>query len=292
MRRDPHLLLAAQLPPSRLTGPARRRAGTQGSSNVQDGESPVASIDRALRILALVGAAPRGMTLDELAASLEIPKSSLHRILAALKFRQFIAQPETGGAYFLGTELLATAFRFHDRLDLRALIHPLLLRITAELGETTHMGVLDGAEIVYQDKIESTTHAIKLLSVIGGRNPAHATGVGKALLAWTYPTDGAIMAWAAQWGPLSRPTRKTVRSPAQLADELAAIRDRGYALDLEENEAEVRCAAVPIFLGHSVPAAAVSVTMLGSRADLRRLTETGEYLREVAAEWSQLPAPG
>jgi IclR family acetate operon transcriptional repressor len=257
---------------------------------VQDSaESPVASIDRALRILAIIGGASRGLSLDELAAELDIPKSSLHRILAALKFRRFVAQPETGGAYFLGTELLATAFRFHDMLDVRALVHPLLLRLTAELNETTHMGVLDGAEIVYQDKIEAG-HTIKLSSVIGGRNPAHATGVGKALLAWTYPTDEAIKAWAAQWEPLPRPTKRTVKSAAQLAEELAAVRQRGYAIDIEENEVDVRCAAVPIFLGKAVPAAAVSVTLLGARAEPRRLNELGEYLRRAAADWSTLPA--
>jgi IclR family transcriptional regulator, KDG regulon repressor len=257
---------------------------------VQDSdESPVASIDRALRILALIGGASRGLSLDELAAELDIPKSSLHRILAALKFRQFVAQPEPGGVYFLGTELLATAFRFHDMLDVRALVHPLLLRLTAELNETTHMGVLDGAEIVYQDKIEAG-HTIKLSSVIGGRNPAHATGIGKALLAWTYPTDEAIKAWAAQWEPLPRPTKRTVKSAAQLAGELAAVREQGYALDIEENEVDVRCAAVPIFLGKAVPAAAVSVTLLGARAEPRRLAELGEYLRGAAADWSSLPA--
>src|SRR5215472_13149848 len=96
-------------------------------------ESPVASIDRALRALAVIGGAPRGLSLDELASRLEVPKSSLHRILAALKHRRFVSQPEAGGPYFLGAELLATAFRFHDALDLRALIHPLLARGSAEL---------------------------------------------------------------------------------------------------------------------------------------------------------------
>jgi IclR family acetate operon transcriptional repressor len=267
-------------------GPFRQ---AESESVPESAESPVASVDRALRILAMIGGAARGLSLDDLAAGLDIPKSSLHRILAALKFRRFVAQPEPGGVYFLGTELLATAFRFHDMLDMRALIHPLLLRLTAELNETTHMGVLDGAEIVYQDKIEAT-HTIKLLSVIGGRNPAHATGVGKALLAWTYPTDEAIKAWAAQWAPLPRPTKRTVKSAVQLADELAQVRERGYALDVEENEVGIRCAAVPIFLGKAVPAAAVSVTMLGSRAELRRLTELGEYLRAAAAEWSTVPS--
>ncbi len=253
-------------------------------------ESPVASVDRALRILALIGGAATGLSLDELATKLEIPKSSLHRILAALKFRRFVSQPEIGGAYFLGTELLATAFRFHDMLDLRALVHPLLIRLSAELNETMHMAVLDGAEIVYQDKIEAS-HSIKLSSVIGGRNPAHATGVGKALLAWTYPTDEAARAWAAQWEPLPRPTKRTVRSAAQLADELAQVRTRGYAIDVEENEVGVRCAAVPIFLGRPSPAAAVSITLLGSRAESRRLNELGEYLRTVVADWSKVPVP-
>jgi IclR family acetate operon transcriptional repressor len=276
--------------PTALSG--RRPSGYSSpeSESVPDtAESPVTSVDRALRIMALVGGAARGISLDELAARLEIPKSSLHRILAALKYRRFVSQPEAGGVYFLGTELLATAFRFHDLLDVRALIHPLLLRLTAELNETTHMGVLDGAEIVYQDKIEATQSVIKLNSVIGGRNPAHATGVGKALLAWTYPTDEAVAAWAAPWDPLPRPTRRTVKSVAQLAGELARVRAQGFALDLEENEAGVRCAAVPIFLGRAVPAAAVSVTLLGSRADLRRLSELGEYLRTVVAEWSKVP---
>jgi IclR family acetate operon transcriptional repressor len=257
----------------------------------QGADSPVASVDRALRILTLIGGAATGLSLDELAAKLGIPKSSLHRILAALKFRKFVSQPEVGGAYFLGTELLATAFRFHDMLDLRALVHPLLVQLSGALHETTHMAVLDGPEIVYQDKIEVSTHTIKLSSVIGGRNPAHATGVGKALLAWTYPTDEAVRAWAAPWEPLPRPTEGTVKSAAHLADELARVREQGYALDVEENEVGVRCAAVPIFLGRKEPAAAVSITLLGSRAEMRRLNELGEYLRAVVADWSKVPGP-
>ena len=248
-------------------------------------ESPVASVDRALRILTVVGSASSGLSLDELSGRLDIPKSSLHRILAALKYRGFIAQPETAGSYFLGTELLATAFRFYDTLDLRALIHPLLARLSGELRETTHMAVLDGAEGVYHDKI-AASHTITMTSVIGGRNPAHATGVGKALLAWTYPTDDAVRAWAALWAPLKAVTPSTITSVPRLAEELALVRERGYAVDVEENEIGVRCAAVPIFLGRSVPATAVSVTMLGARAEAGRLAEVGDFLRRTVAEWS------
>ena len=248
--------------------------------------SPVGSVDRALRILTEIGGASRGLSLDELSGRLGVPKSSLHRLLAALKYRQFVAQPEPGGPYLLGTEMLATSFRFCDTLDLRTLVHPYLVQLAAQLNETVHMAVLDGPEVVYQDKVESS-HSIKLSSVIGGRNPAHATGVGKALLAWTYPTDEAVRAWAAQWGPLAARTPRTITSPGKLAGHLAVVRRQGYAVDLEENEAGVRCAAVPVFVGRAVPAAAVSATLLGTRAGPARLAELGELLRTALAEWSQ-----
>ena len=251
-------------------------------------DSPVGSVDRALRILTTVGGSARGLSLDELSVRLDIPKSSLHRLLAALKHRGFVAQPEHAGPYFLGTELLATAFRFHDMLDLRALIHPLLVRLTTELNETTHMAVLDNAEVVYQDKVEAS-RAIKMSSVIGGRNPANATGVGKALLAWTYPTDEAIGAWAALWNPLPRRTDRTIATAPQLAQELSMVRKRGFAVDLEENETGVRCVAVPVFLGRPVPAAAVSVTVLAARADRDRLAELGETIRGAAADLARMP---
>ena len=173
--------------------------------------SPVGSVDRALRILTEISGASRGLSLDDLSGRLEVPKSSLHGLLAALKYRRFVTQPEPGGPYLLGTEMLATSFRFCDTLDLRTLVHPYLAQLARQLNETVHMAVLDGPEVVYHDKIESS-HSIKLSSVIGGRNPAHATGVGKALLAGTYPTDEAIRAWAAQWGPLVARTPRTITS--------------------------------------------------------------------------------
>src|SRR5260370_33258328 len=123
-------------------------------------------------------------------------------------------------------------------------------------------------------------------SAVGGRHPAAATGVGKALLAWTYPTDEAVRAWAARWAPLQAVTPNTVTSVPRLAEELALVRERGYALDIEENEIGVRCAAGPIFLGRPVPATAVSVTVLGARAGAGRRAEIGDYLRRTVAGWA------
>jgi len=248
-----------------------------------ESESPVASVDRALRILKLIGEGGPGLTLDELAARLDIPKSSVHRILGALKYRRFAAQAEPSGPYFLGTEMLATAFRFYEAHDLRALVHPLLLTLREEFNETVHMAVLDGREIVYLDKVEAS-HSIRMTSVVGGRNPAHSTGVGKALLAWTYPTDAALRAWASQQGSLEERTRHTITSLDRLVEEMRRIRDRGYALDMEENEIGVRCVAVPVFLGRPAPVAALSVTAPKDRMPSSRLDERGVALRRKVAE--------
>ncbi len=183
--------------------------------------------------------------------------------------------------------MLATSFRFCDTLDLRTLVHPYLVQLAGQLNETVHMAVLDGPEIVYQDKIESS-HSIKLSSVIGGRNPPTPPG------------------WARRCSPGPTPrTRRSGRGRAvgtagsphaadhhlprgKLADQLAAVRRQGYAVDVEENEAGARCAAVPVFVGRAVPAAAVSTTLLGTRAGLTRLTELGEFLRSALAEWSHV----
>ncbi|MEV4094392.1 IclR family transcriptional regulator [Streptosporangium saharense] len=246
-------------------------------------QSPVGSVDRALLILQEIGRHSRGATLDELSTRLRLPKSSLHRLLGALKHRGFAAQPEPSGPYFLGTEMLATAFRFYENMDLRTLVHPLLTRLSEEFAETVHMAMLDGAEVVYLDKVEAV-RSITMTSVIGGRNFAHCTGVGKALLAWTYPTDEAIRAWAERYGPLASRTRNTITSPARLATHLAQIRERGYSLDLEENEPGVRCVATPVFMGKSTPVAAVSVTALKDRMSPARLDECGHALRLAVAE--------
>ncbi|MDF2705138.1 IclR family transcriptional regulator [Nonomuraea muscovyensis] len=246
-------------------------------------QSPVTSVDRALLILQEIGRHSRGMTIDELSARLGLPKSSLHRLLSALKHRGFAAQPEPGGPYFLGTEMLATAFRFYETMDVRAVVHQLLLRLSEEFAETVHMATLDGAEVVYLDKVE-TVRAITMTSVVGGRNAAHATGVGKALLAWTYPTDEAIKAWAERYAPLAGPTRATITNPAKLAAHMAQIRERGYALDLEENEPGVRCVAAPVFMGKPTPVAAVSVTALKDRMPPTRMEEIGAALHKAIAE--------
>src|SRR5512132_2126446 len=186
----------------------------------------IESVDRALRMLEELSRHGSGASLEELASSLALPKSSLHRTLAALRQRGFATQREDG-RYLLGPEPLRIAFDFYDRLDVRVWLRPTLERLRAELNETIHLGVLDGADVVYVDKLEPT-QPIALSSKVGGRNPAHCTAVGKALLAWTYPTTERLLTWAAEHAPLAPPTDRTIDRPDALAREMARIRTGGF----------------------------------------------------------------
>jgi IclR family acetate operon transcriptional repressor len=225
---------------------------------------PVESVDRALSIVELLGDAGAGLSLGFLAERTGLPKSTLHRSLSALRRRGFVMQQRDTGLYLLGPDFLRVAFTFYERLDVRTVARPLLSALRDEFDETAHVGILDGADVVYLDKIE-TRRPIALNSEIGGRNPAHCTGIGKALLAWTYASDQALQAWAKEYEPLAKRTRHSITSVAKLRRELREIRERGYAVDAEENQPGVRCVGVPLFIGSSVPKAAVSIAAPGSR---------------------------
>ena len=200
-------------------------------------------VDRALRVLMLLGQRGDGWTLDELAAETRLPKSSLHRLLTTLKQRGFAVQAQPSGPYLLGPTALEVAFGFHARLDVPVLLAPLLQELVERHHETTHLAVLAGAEVVYIDKREGT-HPFRLSSTIGGRNPAYCTGVGKALLAQTVARPcGRRRLGRASTGRCAADPDEAATAEA-LNAELELTRSRGYALDLEENEPGVHCAAV------------------------------------------------
>jgi len=133
------------------------------------------------------------------------------------------------------------------------------------------------------DKLEPS-RPLSLTSTIGGRNPAHATAVGKALLAWTYPTENAVAGWIDRHGPLVRRTPRTIVEPGGLVRELARIRTEGFAKDLEESEPGVRCIAASVFYGGVSPIAAISISAPKERLPNGTMPEVAALLvRETSS---------
>jgi len=247
----------------------------------QPEEPRLAGSDRVLAVLRSLGNYPRGVGLEQLARDVDVPKSSLHRALAAL-CRAGFAEHDERGSYRLGLELVRIAFSYYERLDRRQVVEPLLEALAARFGETAHYAELDGAEVVYLAKMTPPGRGAQMTSIVGGRNPAHCTGLGKALLAYELPDEMAVAAYVDVHGPLVQRTERTHFETAMLAAALEVVRNCGYALDDEENEEGINCIAFPLFLDHPAhPTGAVSVSALSHRMDVTQLEEAAGETRAL-----------
>jgi len=238
---------------------------------------PVKSAYRALDVLEAMAAGPA--SLAELSRTLGIPKSSLHGLLRTLAERGWVATTDGGTRFRLGLRALQVGTQFVDEDDLVARVAPTLDRLAAATGETVQQARLDGDEVVYLAKRDSP-HPVRLISRIGSRLPAHATALGKALLAAR--GDEAVRALLLP--PLASLTERTLIEWEPLAADLARTRARGYAVDDGEAADGLRCFAVvvPADRGHSSepPTDAVSVSVPTFRLDERREDELVKALLE------------
>lgn len=236
--------------------------------------------DRVLAVLVELAQHPAGITLDEIARAVDSAKPTVHRALASLRRAGFASQ-DARGHYLLGDEYLRLAFAHHEARPEHLRMAPVLERLAELFGETAHYAVLDGDTVVYRAKVDPPVGALKLTSTIGGRNPAHATGVGKLLLSFLLPDDDAVRAWA-HGRTFERRTERTLTTVDALAAELARVRAQGYAVDDQENEAGINCLAVPVFLGSPTrPSGAVSISALAHRTSLAALVDALPTIRAI-----------
>jgi IclR family transcriptional regulator, acetate operon repressor len=253
-----------------------------GHDSEQETERLVGS-DRVLAVLIELAAHPTGVSLDELSQQLSSSKPTVHRALTSLR-RAGLAAQVSRGVYVIGDELFRLAFEnYYARPD-GALIKPVLERLADRYGETVHYAVLDGAEVVYRAKVDPSRGAVRLTSVVGGRNPAYRTAVGKLLLSHTVSSEAELRALFGR-GPLERRTQKTIVTIPELWDELRRTRERGYAVDDQENEEGVNCVAVPATIDRGLAVqGAISVSALAFRTPLDVLvTEVPEINNIIAA---------
>lgn len=236
--------------------------------------------DRVVAVLTQLAEHPLGVTLDELATALDSAKPTVHRALATLR-RAGLADLLERGVYVLGDEYLRLAFRNLDGRPETARLQPLLDELASTFGETAHYAVLADRDIVYRAKMDPPQGAVRLTSVIGGRNAAYSTAVGKALLAPQLRTAADVEEYFGPF-PLDRKTPHTLTTVDALLTELEATRARGYGLDREENEAGVACLAIPVHLDGAVtPTGAVSISAVSFRTPLEKLEAAVPAIRQA-----------
>jgi len=228
--------------------------------------------DRVLGVLIELGNHPQGATLDELAAAMQSPKPTVHRALTSLR-KSGLATQLGRGLYTLGDEFMRLAFKAYAERPDALTISPILDRLAKTYGETAHYAILDGVEVVYRAKTDPPHGAVRLTSVIGGRNPAYCTAVGKLLLSYSVESRAMLIKLLGP-GPFPQRTDRTLCTIDELWADLQLTRERGYAVDDQENEQGVNCVALPTSTGDGLPmTGAISVSALAFRtplADLER----------------------
>jgi IclR family KDG regulon transcriptional repressor len=230
--------------------------------------STVKSAERVMQVLEYL-ADVETASFVEIVRALDLPNSSGHQLLHTIAARGFIHFDDTSRRYALGIRAWEIGQAYRQSADLPSLAQPLMDDLVRSTSETVQLSALDGTDNVYL-AISETPHAMKLVSSVGHRLPAHATGLGKVLLAGL--TDDEIRSRYADAAPLERFTDRTITSLDELIERAHAIRDSGYGEDREEYVIGVRCIAMPVRDSAGNTVAALSVSM-----------PTPRYSRKVAA---------
>jgi len=217
---------------------------------------PIKVLDKSLSVLELLLQKGSAMNMTELSEKLGLYPSTIHRILDTLRYWGYIEQDPNTQKYQLGLKLLELGMAKLHQMDLVREATPYLKELVNQCNETVHLGVLEEGEVLYLAKEESS-QTIRMISYVGKRAPLHCTSLGKVLLAYLSAEERKKILGEKV---LPRFTENTITDRRELEKELSKVKERGFALDREENEKDVRCVAAPIrnYQGKVVAAMSIS----------------------------------
>lgn len=203
--------------------------------------SPAPSMGASEKTLRVLEAAILYDRFTDIVEETRLPKATVHRILATLAELKFLAGDSDRG-YHPGSRLLGIAGKAISRLDISFIAEPIVEKLVREVNCTVHVGVANDFEMVYVIRKDSSK-PYRMASRVGLAMPMHCSGMGKAVIAsWTPEQVDRLISEVG----LPARTDKTITDPEQLRTELATVRQRGYALDLGENERGTVCVSTPI----------------------------------------------
>jgi IclR family acetate operon transcriptional repressor len=235
----------------------------------------VQSLERAFLLLELMAENGGEVPLSRLADESGLPLSTIHRLVRTLVARGYVRQLPSR-RYVLGPRLIHLGESSSRTLGTWA--RPHLTDLVDGTGETANMAMLDGDRVVYVAQVPSR-HSMRMFTEVGRRVHLHCTGVGKALLAQLSADTARDLVERAG---MPRRTPRTITDPGELMAELARIAAQGYCLDDGEQEAGVRCVAVPVPGGSTQ--AAISVSGPEGRLPMENVPQIVALLTSTAAE--------
>lgn len=252
---------------------------------------PVKSLAKALRLLDSLGKSDSGASIATLSKELKMGKSTVHRLLATLREFDLVWFDPGTSNYALGARIL----RWSDLLVRQNLLirHgvPILRSLVESCHETANLAILEGTEILFVARYESSQR-LRMSDQVGGRNPSHCTALGKALLSKLSEREFRSIYEGAD--ALRAVTPNSITSREKLWDHLQKVREDGVAYDFEENVSGGVCMAAPVHnhTGRAVAAMSISLPTQRLRGDI--LITLREHLlksaNQLSFELGYLPA--
>ena len=216
-------------------------------------------LDRGLDILEQLATSEKGMSIQELSVATNLPKPTVHRILATFLKRHYVEKDPVTSIYKLGYIIVELTSIYLNKIDLKIEAEPIMRRLASAFNITCFLGIREGKDVVYLAAIEPL-NSIRIYTQIGKREPLYCTALGKVLLSALPKEDFEHLARQFSYEPY---TSNTIRDYEILAKEVSEVRVNGYALDRGEHTEASSCLAVPVYDFTKKTIAAISVSGYG-----------------------------
>jgi len=239
----------------------------------------VQALDRGLVVLGALASLHKA-TLSDLSEHVELPPSSVHRVLATLQKHGFVDFDPGPQEWSIGIGAYQVGASFLNRSNLIEASQKIMRGLMEKTGETANLGIADNGDIVFISQVE-THHPIRAFFRAGTKSPMHASGIGKAMLA--HMPDKAVLKILTQSGQ-PQFTPHTLTTPEPLLADLRNVSACGYALDNEERYVGMRCIAAPVFNARQEVIAGISISGPTERFSDASIVAIGPVVRRAANE--------
>lgn len=239
------------------------------------------ALERALGVLLAFTKGDRGLGVSEIARSLEMPKSAVHRILASLVKTGFVERDDSAPLYRLGPRAIDLGMAAMGTPDIRSVALPVMQELSRQTGETVTLSMLIGRERVYVSQVEGP-QPVRMTVKVGARFPLYAGASGRAILTAMLEVERAGYLDAVPLTPL---TPDTITSRSRLEKEIREARERGYSASAGERDPWAAAVAAPLMTSRGRVLGSISVC--GPRQRLGAV-QVAEYGRAVSAAASDL----
>ncbi|MFT6404155.1 MAG: DNA-binding IclR family transcriptional regulator [Marinomonas primoryensis] len=220
----------------------------------------IKSLLKSLSVLEFLGQFPNGSSLQTIAQKTGMTKSSAHRILSTYESAGYVTQLSSGRDYRLTMKLLHVG-QVALNSDVTGFVKPYLTQLLDSINETVNFLAFDGDNILFKDKLEPSNASFRTRTYVGLHSPAYCSAAGKCFLA--FASDQIREAyWQRNNNIMRQLTENTILDKDAFFQELEQVKERGFAIDDEENEAGISCVAIPVFNKDAMPIYAISVSSL------------------------------